>query len=95
MSKILSDQFTLRGVCSFCRTAQVLHEESRLCRSCLSLARVGWVPDHIKNRDTKPAPTAETKLVRRRRRCSECRYTVAGWQLCSRHWQEQHTGVVR
>lgn len=91
-TNILADRFPFTGVCPFCRTSQKVHEESGLCAGCLPHARAGWVPDHIARRAAAeaPKPTPKPQRPKRERRCSGCRYTVAGWQPCSYHFQQQY-----
>lgn len=42
--QILPDSFTFYGVCPFCRTRQMVHDESGLCKPCLAAARRGFNP---------------------------------------------------
>jgi hypothetical protein len=40
----LSDPFTSRGLCPFCRAwGRLLHDESGLCGTCLARERAAWV----------------------------------------------------
>lgn len=60
------DAFTFRGVCGFCHEPRQVHNESRLCASCLSLARTGWMPRHMRPgydvaTDTLPGEVPQTK----------------------------------
>lgn len=36
----------------------------------------------------KPDPTKPRKQPAKALRCTACRYTVAGWQLCAHHWMQ-------
>lgn len=42
------DTFTRRRLCGFCREPRPVHDEAELCASCLTLARGGWVPRHLR-----------------------------------------------
>lgn len=44
VTTVLPDLFSHAGVCQFCRTSQMVHDKSGLCRSCLKAARAGWNP---------------------------------------------------
>ena len=38
-----ADPFTFQGVCPFCRTVAMVHNESGLCGVCLARERAKWV----------------------------------------------------